>query len=369
MRFLMLNWRDPKNPRAGGAERVSLGYLAALVERGHHASWFTHDFPGALREEHIQGVQIIRGGGVGSSILNARRWAARQAPFDLVIDQHHGIPWFAPWWCGTHCVAFIHEVLGPIWNVFYKWPWNVIGRSQERWTHWLYRRVPFWTACESTRTTLHAHGVRNVTVLPYGVHTRALPELDSKSLQPPLRLISVSRLAPNKRVHHASRALNALLASGTAATLKIVGTGEIEPQLRQLTRELGLEKQITFTGPLDEAEKDAALRESHFLLHTSQREGWGLNVIEANAMGTPSVVYPVAGLIESTLHRQTGLVSELESPESLAASIGEAVRYPELYQTWRRNAWARAKTFHWDIVLPKACDWLEARARGDAFTP
>ena len=33
MRFLMLNWRDPGNPLAGGAERVTLGYLAALVRR------------------------------------------------------------------------------------------------------------------------------------------------------------------------------------------------------------------------------------------------------------------------------------------------------------------------------------------------
>ena len=31
MRFLMLNWRDPENPLAGGAERVTLAYLAALV--------------------------------------------------------------------------------------------------------------------------------------------------------------------------------------------------------------------------------------------------------------------------------------------------------------------------------------------------
>ena len=31
----MLNWRDPKNPLAGGAERVTLAYLSALVQRGH----------------------------------------------------------------------------------------------------------------------------------------------------------------------------------------------------------------------------------------------------------------------------------------------------------------------------------------------
>ena len=43
MRFLMLNWRDPKNPLAGGAERVTLAYLKELVRRGHEVYWFTCD--------------------------------------------------------------------------------------------------------------------------------------------------------------------------------------------------------------------------------------------------------------------------------------------------------------------------------------
>ena len=46
MRFLMLNWRDPRNPKSGGAERVSQAYLGALLERGHEVWWFANDFPG-----------------------------------------------------------------------------------------------------------------------------------------------------------------------------------------------------------------------------------------------------------------------------------------------------------------------------------
>lgn len=122
MRFLMLNWRDPENPLAGGAERVSLGYLNALAKRGHEVYWFANSFPGCVPTSEIEGVKIIRGGGMGSSIIAARKWYQNQPRFDLVIDQHHGIPWYAPWWCKTNCVAYIHEVLGPIWNSFYPWP-------------------------------------------------------------------------------------------------------------------------------------------------------------------------------------------------------------------------------------------------------
>ena len=152
MRFLMLNWRDPQNPLAGGAERVTQAYLEALVQRGHEAWWFANDFPGASPTATLGGVHIVRGGGMGTSILAAIRWYRRQAPFDLVIDQHHGIPWYAPWWCRTRCVGYIHEVLGPIWSAFYPWPLSALGRCQERWTHWGYRKVPFWTACQATRT-------------------------------------------------------------------------------------------------------------------------------------------------------------------------------------------------------------------------
>lgn len=363
MRFLMLNWRDPKNPLAGGAERVTAGYLSALQERGHEVYWFANHFPEAAFEETIEGIPVVRGGGKGSSILAARRWYRRQRPFDLVIDQHHGIPWYAPWWSGTRCVAYIHEVLGPIWDVFYNWPWSVAGKWQERRTIWLYRRVPFWTASSSTKAILDEIGVRRVQLIPYGVHTAAIPELDPKPVEQPLRLVMVSRLAPNKRVDHGIRALRCLLDRGVQATLTIVGAGDMEPALRALTTELGLARQVRFAGPLPEAAKDAALREAHLLLHASLREGWGLNVIEANAMGTPAVVYPVAGLVEATVDDQTGRVAHSESPDALADAVQRCVDKPEDYQRYRRCAWERAKTFHWSQVLPKACDWLEAQTR------
>ncbi|MEW6303813.1 MAG: glycosyltransferase family 4 protein [Verrucomicrobiota bacterium] len=361
----MLNWRDPKNPLSGGAERVSQAYLAGLLKRGHEVCWFAYDFPGAQREEVIDGITIVRGGGKGTAALKAKQWYRAQKPFDLVIDQHHGIPWYAPWWCRTNCIAYLHEVLGPIWDAFYPWPFSAVGKIQERWTHWFYRGTTFMTASAFTKQKLHEHGVREVKIIPYGVDTVAVESLEEKPLNAPLRLAVASRLAPNKRIDHAIRTVDALRSRKVAAELVIIGTGAEEERLKRLVGELNLEKAVRFTGHLPEAEKDKELRRAHFLLHNSQREGWGLNVIEANAMGTPAAVYPVAGLVESTLHDETGLVSKAETPESLAEVLAQAVGRDEAYQRWRVNAWNRAKTFHWNQVLPLACDWLEERAKED----
>ena len=364
MRFLMLNWRDPANPLSGGAERVTLAYLSELAKRGHDVWWFANEFVDSKPGETFEGVKIVRGGGRGTSIFAARRWYRSQPKFDLVMDQHHGIPWFAPWWCGTRVISYVHEVLGPIWTSFYPWPLSTLGRWQESVTHWLYRKTPFWTACESTADGLRQHGVREITILRYGVHTQALEELPPKPLVPPLRLITVSRLAPNKRIHHAVQTVAALKARGVSAHLTIVGGGETRPLIEATITECGVGDSVRLSGPITEAEKDALLSESHFLLHPSQREGWGLNVIEANAMGTPAAVYPVAGLIESTLDNRTGIVARAETPESLAERIMEALARPDEYQLWRRQAWERAKTMQWDHILPLAADWLESVAQG-----
>jgi glycosyltransferase involved in cell wall biosynthesis len=362
MRFLMLNWRDPMNPMAGGAERVTQGYLGALAERGHDVWWFANDFPGAPPTETVQGIKIVRGGGKGTSVLKAREWYRRQQPFDLVVDQHHGIPWFAPWWAGTNCIAYIHEVLGPIWRAFYPWPLSTVGRWQERGTHWLYRHIPFWVGSESTQRALHRLGVREVTVIHYGIDQVPLSELDPKPLRQPIRLIAVSRLAPNKRIDHAIRAVSLLLRRGVQADLTIVGTGEVENQLKQLVSEMDLTSRVSFTGLLPEADKDVRLRDAHLLVHTSIREGWGLNVLEANAMGTPAIVYPVDGLVDATLHGQTGIVTKEETPESLAEGLVGLLQTPELYERFRVSACERTKAFQWDRILPAACDWLEQRA-------
>ena len=44
----------------------------------------------------------------------------------------------------------------------------------------------------------------------------------------------------------------------------------------------------------------------------------------------------------------------------------EGMDDPAKYQSYRREGWIRAQTLHWDAILPQACDWLEAQARGIA---
>jgi glycosyltransferase involved in cell wall biosynthesis len=165
-------------------------------------------------------------------------------------------------------------------------------------------------------------------------------------------------------VDHALDASRLLAQAGVDVRLTVVGTGEVEPRLRRAAADGGLADRVTFTGQVTEEEKNRCLRNAHLLVHTSVREGWGLNVIEANAMGTPAIVYPVHGLVDSTVDGQTGLVAKEETPSSVVAAVQELLRTPQRYEELRFQAWERSKSFQWQNVLPPACDWLEAQARG-----
>jgi glycosyltransferase involved in cell wall biosynthesis len=261
-------------------------------------------------------------------------------------------------------VAYIHEVLGPIWRSFYRPPISTLGRWQERLVIRMYRDVPFWVPSTTTGNILRHYGVRSVFQSANGTDVVPPAALEAKPLEAPLRLISLSRLEPNKRVEHCIKMMSLLREFGIQAHLTILGGGRSESDLRRLVKQEHLEEQVSLLGHISDSERNAKLRQAHALLHTSVREGWGLNVIEANAVGTPAVVYPVGGLVDSTVHNVTGLVTPQETPRSLAETLKSLCSDPGHYGQMRINAWNHAKTFQWDQCLPKLCSWLEDQACG-----
>ena len=82
-------------------------------------------------------------------------------------------------------------------------------------------------------------------------------------------------------------------------------------------------------------------------------------------MGTPAVVYPVGGLVDSTVNGVTGLISAEETPESLAGEVLRLAGDPELYEGLREAAWCRSFEFRWKQVLRPTCDWLEKLAQNE----
>jgi glycosyltransferase involved in cell wall biosynthesis len=74
----------------------------------------------------------------------------------------------------------------------------------------------------------------------------------------------------------------------------VIGDG---PRRAELERRAG--EGVEILGRIPEAERNERIARAHVLVATSIREGWGLNVSEAAAYGTPAIGYAVPGLVDS----------------------------------------------------------------------
>jgi glycosyltransferase involved in cell wall biosynthesis len=109
---------------------------------------------------------------------------------------------------------------------------------------------------------------------------------------------------------------------------------------------------VKFFGKVSEQEKIKLLSRAWVLVNPSVREGFGLNIIEANACGTPAVAYDVAGLRDSVINELTGiLVKENGDIEKLADAILKILVNEILRERISINAIESSKKgFSWDIT-------------------
>ena len=279
MRVLLLNWRDVRSPRAGGAEVLTHEIARRLVSWGHEVTWFTSRPAGLADEEEVDGVRVVRSGSELTTRIRAPGFA-RRARWDVVVEEINTLPWLSPRWSRAPTVLFMAQLAREVW--WYEAPKLLapIGRAAEPAYLQVYRNVPKITISLSTRDDLRGLGLHGpIHVIPMAVDTEPLDPLPAK--EPGVRLITVGRLVPSKRVDHAIEALARLRLDRPDAALAILGGGPEEARLRALAERLGVAGAVTFHGRVGEDEKGRLLAEASLLVACSAREGWGMTVTEA----------------------------------------------------------------------------------------
>jgi D-inositol-3-phosphate glycosyltransferase len=94
-------------------------------------------------------------------------------------------------------------------------------------------------------------------------------------------------------------------------------------RLLRLVAELGVEDRVDFRGRIERDEVPGLLRSADVVACTPWYEPFGIVPLEAMACGRPVVASAVGGLIDTVVHRQTGLHVPPRDPDSLAAALAE----------------------------------------------
>lgn len=292
MRILICNWKDVTHPAAGGAEVYTHQVARRWAAQGHDVTQFAAAVPGRADTELLDGVTVVRGGGRLGVYRAARAFHAASGPYDLVIDEVNTRPFGCATWPGVTAVALIHQVCKEVWLHETRLPVALAGRYvlEPRWLARL-REVPVLTVSASSRDSLLEYGLRRVEVVGEGVVRRPRPPVPREA-DP--TLIFVGRLTGSKRPEHAIEAYAHARRAVPGLRLWIVGDGPARDRLEARAPE-----GVSFHGRVPAARRDELMARAHALIMTSVREGWGLVVDEAAAMGTPTAAYDVAGLCDS----------------------------------------------------------------------
>lgn len=361
MNILILNWRDPKNPMAGGAEYVTFEHAKSWVKKGHTVLWLTSRFPHSQKRETLEGVEIVRKGNHLSLFLYAPVFYLFSGySFTIVIDEIHGIPFFTPLYVQRPIIAFIHEVAGEIWNYAYPFPLNHIGRFIESFSFGFYRKIPFWTDASSTIDELQKIGIQREHCIAIPCPIRALPTNDLSKKEARPTFIFVSRIVAMKGIEDVLDAFSIILQSKKDAQLWIVGSGKQSylKKLKEKVKDLGLEQNLVFFGFIPENKKLELLKRAHLLLHASVKEGWGLVVLEAASQGTPSVAYNVSGLRDTIKDKKTGILVFPKSPRELAKAAISLLEDQKQYKAMQKAGIEWISSLNWENVTERSMDLI-----------
>ncbi len=367
MNILILNWRDIKNPKSGGAEIVTLEHAKVWVKKGHNVTWLTSKFENSKKEEKIQGVNIMRRGSFLTVYLHAPvYYLFSKIQFDVVIDEIHGIPFFTPLFVKKPKIAFIHEVADEIWDYMFPFPINKIGKFIEPIYFKLYKNVKFWTDADSTIEDLVAKGIKrkNCVAINCPINNRSIGKLPKKEKIP--TFIFVSRVVKMKGIEEVIRSFFYILRELKDARLWVVGDGEKKyvEELKETMHSFSIPTKVKFFGRVVDNKKLELMKKAHLLLHASIKEGWGLVVIEAASQGTPSIVYNVAGLRDSVKNGKTGIVLEENNAKEMAREAINLTKDKRRYLNFQKNGISWSKSLTWEKATSESLRLLEKTVNG-----
>jgi glycosyltransferase involved in cell wall biosynthesis len=149
------------------------------------------------------------------------------------------------------------------------------------------------------------------------IHRRA--ELDENSYN--YDVIYLGRLVPPKNPYRLLDVCKLLVEKMKDVQIAIVGTGEMEFEVKNKAEQMGLLNNVSFLGYQTNPYK--ILKDSKVMLMTSLWEGTPMCAIEAMALGTPIVSTPVDGLKDLITNDENGYLTDDNS--ELANQICELI--------------------------------------------
>lgn len=264
-------------------------------------------------------------------ILQALRYAKNA---DVVIASGKFSLWQASWIRPLVKAKFIGILHGSELNLRKKY--------QRKWTDNALLKMDQLIAVSHFTKSLTAHlNLKHIHVIPNGFqflsqavpterNLRKPPDKVGKLTAP--RLITVGNLTQRKGQHNVIRALPLLLQAFPDLTYHLVGIPTEQERLQKLATQLGVAHAVVIHGRVDEAQKMTLLHESDVFVMLSEKtpsgdvEGFGIAIIEANALGVPAIGAVGCGIEDAIKDRYSGRLIDAHNPQAVADALQDILQ-------------------------------------------
>jgi glycosyltransferase involved in cell wall biosynthesis len=345
----------------GGGERWLRALAERLAREGHGVTYLTLRQWEEGETPSVPGVEVVAVGPRAELYVDGRRRIGPALRFGLGVFRHlrrHGDSYDIVHCASTPFFSLLAAGLArrgryrllvdwlEVWTLRY-WREYVGGlRGTIAWAiQRLATRVGERAFCYSR---LHAERLRREgfhgSIDVVGVYAGPLERPEPQPADP--LVVFVGRHIPEKGVLALPPALAAAREMIPELRGEILGDGPLRSDVERLVAELGLGDVVAVRGFVGEEHRRSAVQRALCVASPSTREGYGLVVIEAAALGTPSVVVdgPDNASLELVEDGVNGVVASSVSPAELAAAV---VRVEEAG----------------DALRASTADWFAANAR------
>ncbi|MBD3321983.1 MAG: glycosyltransferase [Chitinivibrionales bacterium] len=353
--ILLINWRDIKNPEAGGAEVYYHEIFKRLAgNQMYRVTVLSHAWRGAARTEQVDTTTVIRIGSKHLFNFSVFFWVrTHQAEYDCIIEDLNKVPFFTPLYTTRPRLHLVMHFFGA--SIFKEtgFPMAFYIWFMEKLVPAAYKNEQFVAISQSTGNEIRKFSKNpdRIDIIEPGIDTKAFYPSCKKSESP--LLVYIGRIKKYKNAQFMIRCLPAIRKEFPSAKLVIAGAGDYLSPLKNLANRLGLNNAVDFPGFISETEKQDLLSSATLKINPSIKEGWGITNVEANLCGTISISSNVPGLCDSVKDGVTGLLFRYNDPDDFLEKVLRTLKNPSLRAEMEKSATAWAKEFAWDGIAER----------------
>ncbi|MDI6851297.1 MAG: glycosyltransferase family 4 protein [bacterium] len=357
MKILVVNWQDLAHPLSGGAEVHLHQFFSYFVEKGHSVTLLCSSYKGLSGFDEKDGIRIIRKG--NRFLFNFLvpfyvRSLLKSEDFDVIVEDVNKIPFFLRFFVKKPIIVVTHHFFGKVIFQETNPLFGLYVYLFEKLFFKTYRRLPIITVSESTKEEMVKHGISDCSIkVVYNAVNLNFFRPGKKSEIP--FILYLGRLKKYKRIDFFIKSIKVLRDEYYSGPLKveIVGDGDARKGLEELVKKYGLSDVVKFTGYVSENVKSEKLRSAWLVINTSPKEGWGIVVMEAQASGTPVIVFDSPGLREAVKNNFSGFVVPFGNIDLVAQKAYEVISREDLRNRLSEGARKWAEEFDISVLREK----------------